>query len=303
MNVTPNPFTNRGVITDPGDFIGREAQLAEIIARLRGMQSVSVVGERRIGKSSLLYHLAQTGARRLGDENYRFVYFDLQDARFHTANRFFQTILQHLDAASDVIKDGNTLNRNLIAFTDQLEALQQSGQRLALCLDEFEIVFKHPGEFTEDFFDHLRAQLGLRKIAFVTATRSTLQSLCLEGRLTSPFYNLFTVVELKEFIEREVQEFIAAYHARVRFSDDELQFIYSHLDPHPLRLQILCFHLLENRQRQLAERALAEEISKEYGNFEPKPLLRAKKLLGFNAVNRLLEMLKPALVLFKGADK
>jgi hypothetical protein len=30
-----NPFTNRGVITNEADFIGREEQLGEIIERLR----------------------------------------------------------------------------------------------------------------------------------------------------------------------------------------------------------------------------------------------------------------------------
>jgi len=49
MSQAPNPFCNRGVITDPDDFFGRENQIAEIITRLGTMQSTSVVGKRRIG--------------------------------------------------------------------------------------------------------------------------------------------------------------------------------------------------------------------------------------------------------------
>ena len=45
-----NPFTNRGVITNETDFIGREEQFGEIIERLCTLQSSSVVSERRIGK-------------------------------------------------------------------------------------------------------------------------------------------------------------------------------------------------------------------------------------------------------------
>ena len=131
MDYTPNPFTNRGVIKNEADFIGREEQLGEIIERLRTLQSSSVVGERRIGKSSLLYHLAQTGARRIEDGQYRFLYLDLQDARFHTAAGFFRVTLERLGVAPDTIngaiKDQQSLNRNLIAFTDQLEAMQQVG--------------------------------------------------------------------------------------------------------------------------------------------------------------------------------
>lgn len=47
-----NPFTDRGVITNEADFIGREEQLGEIIERLRALQSLSIAGERCIGKSS-----------------------------------------------------------------------------------------------------------------------------------------------------------------------------------------------------------------------------------------------------------
>lgn len=46
MSQPPNPFCNRGVITDPDDFFGRENQLAEIIARLATMQTTPVAGER-----------------------------------------------------------------------------------------------------------------------------------------------------------------------------------------------------------------------------------------------------------------
>ena len=52
-----NPFTNRGMITRENEFVGREREISDILARVRNGNSVSVVGERRIGKSSLLYHL------------------------------------------------------------------------------------------------------------------------------------------------------------------------------------------------------------------------------------------------------
>ncbi len=68
MRIVPSPFTNRTTITAPEDFVGREEELAAILGRLRTLQSSSIVGERRIGKSSLLYHLAQTGRAKLGEK-------------------------------------------------------------------------------------------------------------------------------------------------------------------------------------------------------------------------------------------
>jgi hypothetical protein len=297
MSQAPNPFCNRGVITDPDDFFGRDAQITEIITRLGTMQSTSVVGELRIGRSSLLYHLCQTGVRRLNNESYRFCYVDLQDAHYHTALGFFQTVLHKLGVSPDALKPEHSLNRNLIAFSDQIEALEQAGQRLVFCLDEFENTFKHREEFSEDFFDHMRAQLNLRKMAFVTATRRSLQDLSLEGKFTSPFYNLFTVVELKEFTDEEAQEFLVVYDQRVGFADEELTFILSNLETHPLKLQILCDWVVKNRQRGLDKEALTEEIAREYGNFlvgrfDPKNLRRAKRLISRDNIKKLLDTIK-----------
>ena len=79
MTLTPNPFTNRGMVTDPADFIGRAEQMEEICTRLDKMESTSIVGERRIGKSSLFYHLMQTGARLIEDRGYGFFYLNLYE--------------------------------------------------------------------------------------------------------------------------------------------------------------------------------------------------------------------------------
>ncbi|MGH9844432.1 MAG: hypothetical protein ACREEM_37395 [Blastocatellia bacterium] len=104
-------------------------------------------------------------------------------------------------------------------------------------------------------------------MAFVTATQQTLQKLCLDGKLTSPFYNLFTLTELKEFTDEEAEQFIAFWHDQVQFTGEEFRLIASFLDPHPLKLQIVCDQVLQNRTRQLADWALAEEIAKQYSNF------------------------------------
>lgn len=47
-------FTIGPYITDPQKFFGREEELRSILNQLKTMQSTLVVGERRIGKSSLL---------------------------------------------------------------------------------------------------------------------------------------------------------------------------------------------------------------------------------------------------------
>jgi len=61
-----NPFVNRSMIKTPGEFVGRAREVKSILDRVVKMQCSSVVGERRIGKSSLLYYICSTYKKELG---------------------------------------------------------------------------------------------------------------------------------------------------------------------------------------------------------------------------------------------
>ena len=78
-----NPFTYGNPISDPRRFFGRAREVEQIFGRLRNeeFESSSVVGERRIGKTSLLNYLADPDVRAahgLDPGRYAFVYVDLQ---------------------------------------------------------------------------------------------------------------------------------------------------------------------------------------------------------------------------------
>ena len=182
-----NPFTIRGALQKPEEFVGRTAELNHITTRLRSMQSCSVVGERRIGKSSLLYHLHQTGVKRLGDENYRVLYIELTDASTQSVVDFLRTILDALNCPTDGIRDDNKLSRNLTAFDREIKVLAEIGERIVLCLDEFEGLFENAAEFNNAFFNHLRTMVNHRRLALVTASKEPLEIYSLEKKLTSPF--------------------------------------------------------------------------------------------------------------------
>jgi beta-N-acetylhexosaminidase len=244
----------------------------------------------------------------VNDVSYRLFYCDLQSAHFHTVTGFLHAILNKFGASTEAIKDGDKLDRKLVAFSDQIDGLVGAGDRIVPCLDEFEVSFKHPEEFPEDFFDHFRSELSQGRFAFVTSTRRPLKDLCLEGNMTSPFYNVFTSIELKEFSEREAHAFVAAYHQRVEFTDSELKFIFSYLDPHPLKLRILCDWVLKNREKQSADWALAEDVAREYenffvGKFDAIQLLRAKSFFNPDNVKKLLDTLKTGRETFSGSGK
>lgn len=299
--MSENPFTVRGTIKNPSDFIGRKAEINHIITRLKTMQSCSVVGERRIGKSSLLYHLFQTGKERLDDDNVRFVYIELTDASAQTVVDFLQTVLQALDLPTDSIKDDNTLTRNLIAFDTAIKTLVAGGVKVVLCLDEFEGLFANPSEFSDKFFNQFRTMCNHRRLAVVAASLSPLEVYSVKKKLTSPFFNIFTITQLGDFTLPEVEQFIAYHQAVAQFTPQDLDFINRYAEPHPLKLQIFCDMLLQWRENGFAwsNDEMLDKTAKVYkqflgGKHDWWKLSRTKSFFSVESISKKLALLKDA---------
>jgi hypothetical protein len=75
--IVANPYQTGGRLRDPRHFVGRESELRQILSRVANMDSVSVVGPRRIGKSSLLHHIVANGRQWLNG-SYHFHYLDME---------------------------------------------------------------------------------------------------------------------------------------------------------------------------------------------------------------------------------
>ncbi|HEY6332650.1 MAG TPA: hypothetical protein VI756_25225, partial [Blastocatellia bacterium] len=98
---TQNPYLNRVAIKDPAQLFGRTREIARIFSRLGASrpQSISLVGERRIGKSSLLYYINNRAMReRFLDSpaSSAFAFIDLQQKRKLTPDEFFKEMFSVL---------------------------------------------------------------------------------------------------------------------------------------------------------------------------------------------------------------
>ena len=259
----PNPFFYGGMITDPSKFFGRKEELRIIFGRLGTTppQCVSVVGERRIGRSSLLYHITQVYDRYLSEpERHLFAYIDLQSARCHTRDGLLAKMLKALLAQAKLDKsseDGQwldglweRLNRgekvDLVLFEEALERMHGLGLRPVVCLDEFENLTARPDEFDNDFFDSWRSVAQFGHIAFITASRMPLELLSRSGKLTSPFFNIFAKLPLGELKPDEARELITQPSDRP-FTEEEVKLALKLAGCHPFRLQIVCSIIYEEK--------------------------------------------------------
>ncbi len=271
-----NPFTFGNPIKQPERFIGRKAEIRQIANRLLSSahESTSVIGERRIGKTSLLSHVAHpevSASLGLTPDKFCLVYVDFQGLTDITPARFWQRVLAK--AARSVCDESlrsafNSLSGrsafDLFDLEDVFQSAMDRGLTIVLLLDEFEYVTENPN-FRSDFFGGLRALAIHCGVALVTATRRELVELCHSEEIKgSPFFNIFANVVLRPFSRDEVEEMLTCYTGAPPEGMPAAQrdLVWHLAGGLPLFTQIAGYYLEEGRQEgrtadQLREYALA----------------------------------------------
>jgi hypothetical protein len=245
-----NPFIVGPAIRDPARFYGRQAELRAIAGRVGAVsaQSISIVGERRIGKSSLLWQvknqaetLFRTGHR------YEVLFLDLSGAAGRSNRMLMRTLRRELNRVGLPVWEKRD-DGDLAVLSYALEELDATAQdvRLVLCLDEFEYVNDRPAEF-DGLLEELRAEAQLGRLALVTASCTPLADLCAQGRIeVSPFFNIFTQVELGPLDEDSWRALVRAGLGEV--SDADWRFIEECAGRHPFLTQMAAALLWEVKQ-------------------------------------------------------
>jgi AAA ATPase domain len=268
--VPDNPFTYGNPISDPHRFFGRECEVKQIFARLQNkeFESSSVVGERRIGKTSLLNYLADPGIRAvqsLGPEHCSFIYVDLQmvDATMGPEElwRRLLTLMRRQCQDTEIGKLVAALEgRKRLRTFDLDEFFQQvddRGHRVVFLLDEFDWVTTNEN-FGPDFYFGLRSLVISHEVALVTSSRLELIESCHSPAVrSSPFFNIFANINLRQFSLEESQLMISRSldGTAVRFSTAELEQVLDLAGLQPYFLQTACWLLYESHQADLAAAA------------------------------------------------
>lgn len=252
-----NPFYHRRAIRKLEYFFGRKEELTTAFNRLRNMESVSLVGERRVGKTSFLFHLANPKVRSeywLDPDRYLFQYVNFQAHIASTSSNFWHFVLDDMMGQTDaaVATIDRLRNQREIAPIDiarLLRELRRADVALIFLFDEFESATDNPN-FDLAFFNGLRsiADSYQYNVAYVTATRRSLQEIYLaEDVLGSPFFNLFAQVILSFFTEEEAIEAIQV-PAKGLFSPSDVDFALRYGGCHPFIQQLTCLHLFDAYQ-------------------------------------------------------
>jgi hypothetical protein len=241
-----------------------------------------VVGDRRIGKTSLLNYIADPGIRvayGLGGESYNFIYADLQMVGGAMGpEQLWRQLLGSLqeqcrdDVVVTALKD--LLGRSRLDTFD-LDAffrkVDTRGQWVVFLLDEFDQVTTNPN-FGPDFYFGFRSLAIHRRVALVTSSRLELVELChSESVKSSPFFNIFANINLRMFSPEEFRSLVSKslHETYISFTDPEMDLVLDLAGLHPYFLQAACSLLYEAyrqglgpvpRQDFLADRFQAEAM-------------------------------------------
>ncbi len=177
------------------EFINREGEIRTIFERIKARESTAIVGEAKIGKTSLLLKLfhPETIRAYLQEKatEYFFVFSDLLpiDPDTYTSINFWNESLEPLSQIGNPDINIGIEKARAVAFSygalksffDQLSNNHQL--TLVLLLDEFDRLLLHPNFKTPQFYSSLRSLATLTSgLIVVTASHLTVEEMNQIGR-------------------------------------------------------------------------------------------------------------------------
>jgi hypothetical protein len=232
-----NPFIpQHGKIDDPRFFFGREREIRWVFQTLNSGSSVAIIGERAIGKSSLLQAIYRQAPTQLHHPRQP-IYLDLRNVC--DEDDFYRALC---DKAGIETAKGYQLQRAL------------ESHRFLLLLDQVEKMT------SDEFTNQVRGQLrGLADgnnppLRLVVSARNPLDILFPDSEdkknMTSPFKGICIEQTMKQWDEKISREFIASrlqadwltpVAQPVNFTEAEIAELIAESGGYPQKLMQLCY--------------------------------------------------------------
>jgi hypothetical protein len=277
MSLRKNELLEKAMtIRDSAHFFGRIETLDYLYSEITECRCVSVIGSRRLGKSSLLCCLSlaekqQEFAHTYNLEKHLFVFVDLEAFLSRTVEEFFAKICSQLIAQG---KDRLSLSIEEVVngeerFWKLLEQIQDQDFHPVLLLDNFQMITRNT-EFDLKFFAFMRAQANMGLVSYITASTITLDKCYPAYAEGSPFFNIFITHQLGPLTEAEACQLITqpASKAGVSFSEEEVKQILTWAGRHPFFLQ-RATHIYSLAKVQSQQRTAKQLYSEIYNDLLP----------------------------------
>jgi hypothetical protein len=275
-----NPFYNRRSINSPSAFFGRSGQLEDVFARLNDArpQCISILGDRRFGKTSLLNYICQPGSR-VGRTipHQTLLVFPSFGANPPSDPRLFCHRLHEALGHATALATGPSLQSELsnserlfnapvswqeigLSLERSLNELGTRGWKIFFLLDEAEAIVESVPKEVLDFLRTLADALPQGCVGFIVASRLPMDIIC-PPEAHSKFSNLFChKIRVANFEPQDVDQLLRKplEACNVTFSPEDEAEIVKSAGLQPLAVQVAAYHALEMKTR--GERVQAQKL-------------------------------------------
>jgi hypothetical protein len=266
-DIMENPYTIRSPVKSPEGFYGRDEVIGRILNDIvrKQMQSRCIIGERKIGKTSLLYQImnSQVQEKYVGKvESSIFVTTDITFFPDEPPATFFKEWAKVISQVSGQLPPEEL---EYLAFRRFVESVTETGYKIIIFLDEFEATAAN-SSLDRGFFQFLRALTQHYSIAFILFSRTPLHYFLREekyrDKFGSPFFNALNISYLRFLEESEAKRLIIEPAQKVGVDITEFtDFILKHAYYHPFLLQLLSSIVFDFNQSSNTEK---EKILEEF---------------------------------------
>jgi hypothetical protein len=250
----PNPYsTGRPLIPGSPVFVGRQDIFDFVKKSISGGHLVVLVGERRMGKSSILRQLST----RMGDD-WVVAYLDGQGLGLTGGleNWLADIALEisrvaGLHSSPSPTELGSQPGSLFEAFLQQVGLGIDQGRRLLLLFDEFEEIESRVrlGELTPSIFPYLRHLLQFGEAGFLLAGTKRLERLSPE--YWTPLFNISLYREIPPLDDASARKLIhAPVEDRLLYDDLAVDKLLRLSGRQPYFLQLLCYALVSYCNRE-----------------------------------------------------
>ncbi len=266
-----NPYILTNPINDPKMFFGPYAVLRVLYSIVVSNQSVSLVGSRHSGKSTILRFLCLPAMQAYFEEydfsRHLFIYIDVRNCLRKTSDGFLDFMYEEIIAASRgrLALFSSKLNED--RFMDILRQVKEQGMHTVMVLDVFDDIARSRA-FDPEFFMFLRAQASAGFVSYVTASIRPLDQISHEEIQGSPFFNIFSPSHIKPLTLEEARNLIMipSQRAGYPFSEEECAWVLNLAGRHPFFIMSVCNALFKFRETssqptaELDRKVLEDEI-------------------------------------------
>jgi hypothetical protein len=256
-----NPFFNMGSIEDPRYFVNRDKEIRRLLQYTGNRMSCSIVGSRKIGKSSLVKQARRLVASNgpVGVRKCFWVYLNFDQMASVNRSGFWKELLKRLSIALEELPGVGTEDIDVdweglfqSGTPDAFEVEAYLGKLVArdvnpiVVMDEFERAVCNPN-LDYSFYGELRALVP--RLTYVTVTQRQLHRLeySRSSVRTSPFFNVFVVLPVRLFSVGGAERLLLYLSSLggIPYSPEDIEFLIDLAGCHPFYLQQAGYQLFE----------------------------------------------------------